>query len=179
MTGFDPTGRTVLYRLYDSAGVLLYVGVTGNLATRLASHAKTQKWWPEVSKRELVWYDQRREAEAAERSTIAQEQPLWNVRESPWRSEQSPTGVHVIIPKPRPISTGGSRHANPGLTTRPPQGVQTVAKAALAERGREMEAFITACLTAFNANPDRFLADLARHWPEPRPRGRPKRATPT
>jgi hypothetical protein len=69
-------------------------------------------------------------------------------------------------------------HANPGLTTRPPEEVQAAAKTALADRGHHMEAFIAACLAALAANPDRFLAALARHWPEPRPRGRPKRATP-
>lgn len=74
----------------------------------------------------------------------------------------------MILPMP-------NVHANPGLTTRPPREVRDTAKAKLSERGREVESFIHACLNALNANPDRFLAQLAEHWPEPRPRGRPRR----
>lgn len=68
-----------------------------------------------------------------------------------------------------------SRHANPGLTVRPPAEVKSAAQAVLDRRGREMQAFVTACLIAVAAEPDKLLALLAPYWPDPRPRGRPRR----
>jgi hypothetical protein len=38
-----------------------------------------------------------------------------------------------------------------------------------------MQAFVVACLTALVADPDGFLVQLAGHWPEEKPRGRPRR----
>ena len=38
----DPTA---LYRLYDAASVLIYVGITSRPAARMRRHAKTQPWW--------------------------------------------------------------------------------------------------------------------------------------
>ncbi|MHA4818768.1 hypothetical protein ACXZ65_30975 [Streptomyces aculeolatus] len=38
-----------------------------------------------------------------------------------------------------------------------------------------MRAFVVACLAALVADPDRFLAQLDSHWPEQKPRGRPRR----
>ena len=40
---------TALYRLYSSAGDLLYVGNTDHLKLRLAAHAKEKPWWDQVS----------------------------------------------------------------------------------------------------------------------------------
>ncbi|WP_018588935.1 hypothetical protein [Salinispora arenicola] len=70
----------------------------------------------------------------------------------------------------------GSQHADPALTVRPPKEIQSAAKAVLDARGREMRAFVTACLAAVAAEPDEVLAMLASHWPAPKPRGRPRGA---
>lgn len=68
-----------------------------------------------------------------------------------------------------------NRHKDRALTFRPPEEVRAPAQDALTERGREIGAFLTACLDALAANPDGFLAQLAPHWPDPKPRGRPPR----
>lgn len=71
-----------------------------------------------------------------------------------------------------------SRHREPGLTVRPPADLKARASTALSDRGKEMQAFITACLRALDADPDGFLAVLTEHWPAPKPRGRPRKSPP-
>jgi predicted GIY-YIG superfamily endonuclease len=39
-----------VYRLFDAAGALLYVGCTHDPKKRLRSHARKQPWWPEVAR---------------------------------------------------------------------------------------------------------------------------------
>jgi hypothetical protein len=38
-----------VYRFYDSQGVLLYIGSTGNLWHRIGRHAAEREWWAEVA----------------------------------------------------------------------------------------------------------------------------------
>jgi predicted GIY-YIG superfamily endonuclease len=71
--------QTALYRLYDAKGKLLYVGVTDNLKTRFAQHAKEKSWWASVAKRTVAWYDTREEAEAAEDAAFLAEKPARNL----------------------------------------------------------------------------------------------------
>ncbi|MFI8932550.1 hypothetical protein ACIG3E_33420 [Streptomyces sp. NPDC053474] len=66
-----------------------------------------------------------------------------------------------------------SQHREPAMTVRPPAHLKAAAQAALG--GREMTAFVVACLTALVANPADFLAQLDQHWPKEKPRGRPRR----
>lgn len=72
---------TALYRLYDQAGSLLYVGITCNLDERFKDHRNDKKkpWWPQVADKTVRWYDNRDAAEEAERYAIAMEDPLHNV----------------------------------------------------------------------------------------------------
>lgn len=81
------------------------------------------------------------------------------------------TLFHVTSP-PR-----ADRHTDPALTVRPPADLKTQAQQLLADRDREMRGFVVACLAALKADPDGFLGRLADHWPAPKPRGRPHRAT--
>lgn len=77
--------RTVeLYRVYDAADRLLYVGITTNLRERLRSHSHRppagSAWWPQVAYCSLerfpeVWMALRAEVEA-----IHTEYPLYNKR---------------------------------------------------------------------------------------------------
>jgi hypothetical protein len=67
-----------------------------------------------------------------------------------------------------------SQHRDPALTVRPPADLKAAAQEAL--RGREMQAFVVACLTALTADPDGFLARLEDHWPARKPLGRPRRS---
>ena len=41
---------TAVYRFYDEADRLLYVGISRNPAARWAQHAVEKKWWPRVDR---------------------------------------------------------------------------------------------------------------------------------
>jgi hypothetical protein len=69
---------TALYRLYDEAGVLLYVGITYDVAERWRHHRRNKAWWPQAVHKQLVWFDTRREAAAAEDHAIVTGNPLHN-----------------------------------------------------------------------------------------------------
>lgn len=71
--------RTTLYRLFDKAGDLLYVGITNDPEVRWSYHARQKAWWPEVHRRAVEWKATRVEAEAAEAEAIGREAPRWNV----------------------------------------------------------------------------------------------------
>jgi len=73
-----PTTNTYLYRLFNEAGDLLYVGVTCNLVTRLAAHRRQKSWWGEVSETTVTRFPTRLEALAGEVEAIAGESPKYN-----------------------------------------------------------------------------------------------------
>ncbi|MCX4097725.1 hypothetical protein [Nocardia sp. alder85J] len=69
-----------------------------------------------------------------------------------------------------------SRHANPPLNVRPDAELKAKAEEKLKVRGLEMTAFVVACLTAVDQDPDGFLATLEAHWPPQATRGRPRKS---
>lgn len=70
--------RTALYRFFDEAGSLLYVGMTGDLHMRWEWHAKDKFWWHLVVRSEVIWHKTRDEADEAERAAIIAERPIYN-----------------------------------------------------------------------------------------------------
>lgn len=78
MTNPYPPGKSALYRLYDSAGVLLYLGISRYPNERFKQHAGDKPWWHHVARHEVVWLDSRDEALAAEAKAMVDEQPLYN-----------------------------------------------------------------------------------------------------
>lgn len=79
-----PPGRTALYRLYDSADALLYIGIAHDPGVRWSRHASTKPWWPDVARKAVEWHDEREIAEALETAAITAEHPRYNVANSPW-----------------------------------------------------------------------------------------------
>jgi hypothetical protein len=68
-----------------------------------------------------------------------------------------------------------SQHRLKPTNFRPePNEIEPV-KTSLASRQRDLDGFFRACLLAYQADPDGFMATLKPHWPPPRPRGRPRR----
>ena len=55
-----------------------------------------------------------------------------------------------------------SQHAHPARTFRPEPGEYADAQADLAARGKEMEAFLRACLRWLHRDPDQSLAALGQ-----------------
>lgn len=70
---------TALYRLYAASGVLLYIGISGNLKARFAQHAVDKRWWPEAARKTVEWHLTRDAAADAELVAIRTESPVHNV----------------------------------------------------------------------------------------------------
>jgi predicted GIY-YIG superfamily endonuclease len=71
-------GRTALYRLYNAADEVIYIGITDDLKGRMEWHAANQTWWPEVTRRTVAFYPDWDAADAAETLAIAAEKPIYN-----------------------------------------------------------------------------------------------------
>ncbi len=70
--------RTAVYRFFDAADRLLYVGITHDTRVRWAWHKGNAKWWTDQRRVAVTWFDSRDEATAAEYRAIQDEAPLWN-----------------------------------------------------------------------------------------------------
>ena len=82
MPTVDLAARTALYRLFDEAGQLLYVGIAVEPRVRWGVHAREKTWWPQVARRDVEWLPDRVSAEAAEVAAIVSEAPRYNVAHS-------------------------------------------------------------------------------------------------
>lgn len=71
--------RTALYRHFDAAGVLLYVGISNNALRRMLQHQGRSHWYEQVATVRLQWFPSRALAEQAETAAIWSEWPLWNL----------------------------------------------------------------------------------------------------
>jgi hypothetical protein len=69
---------TLLYRLFDGDGVLLYIGISDNLKQPMSMHAAEKPWWPRVANMTVEIWPSREAADAAETAAIRDEQPLFN-----------------------------------------------------------------------------------------------------
>lgn len=99
--GVDLDGwRTVLYRMYDADGVLLYVGITNNMRRRWIAH-KRDKWWiDDVDDVVTEDYDSRYEASMAEQEAIRNERPRHNdmlAVVSPNNRRSEPQALRVLL----------------------------------------------------------------------------------
>ena len=70
---------TSLYRYFDAAGTLLYVGITSRRTGRSLQHAGEKAWWGEVARATWQHFGTREQAADAERRAIRTEQPAYNV----------------------------------------------------------------------------------------------------
>jgi predicted GIY-YIG superfamily endonuclease len=76
----EPPGsdRQAVYRCFGTDGQLLYIGTTGKLGRRFASHAQ-KIWFLEVRGITLEWYPDEESALEAEAAAILAEQPKYNI----------------------------------------------------------------------------------------------------
>jgi hypothetical protein len=75
-----PATPGVVYRHFDDAGVLLYIGSTDKhqFRSRQFDHAKDGRWWRYVDRIEQERTPSRRDAYLAETPAIAAERPVFN-----------------------------------------------------------------------------------------------------
>lgn len=69
---------TTLYRAYDAAGHLLYIGIAVDWTHRWNKHRERSPWFGQVKSLSLETHPDRRSAQEAERAAIAAELPLYN-----------------------------------------------------------------------------------------------------
>jgi predicted GIY-YIG superfamily endonuclease len=74
---------TALYRLWNEAGSLLYVGISHHPRMRFEQHAVEKPWWPEVARKTVTWHGTRAEASDAETTAIQEEHPRYNAPRRP------------------------------------------------------------------------------------------------
>lgn len=72
--------RTALYRHFDAAGALLYIGISASAVGRLQAHCAESPWAEQISRVEIEWFNTREDAELAEWKAIHAENPVYNVR---------------------------------------------------------------------------------------------------
>lgn len=94
--------RTALYRLFDAADRLLYVGISTQPTRRFGEHAHDHAWGQEVAQTTVEWFDNRETALVAEREAILGEDPPYNIRPRRWRasndsSPAAPPWIHSKI----------------------------------------------------------------------------------
>jgi predicted GIY-YIG superfamily endonuclease len=90
--------HNVLYRFFDTAGRLLYVGITQNPQLRLRDHRAMKDWWAEVANVTMEHFDSRQAVEAAERIAVRTENPVHNtVRFSQKRRRVTPPMVSLTV----------------------------------------------------------------------------------
>jgi len=68
-----------VYRLYDAADVLLYVGAAKDPEKRWKIHARERRWWPSVARKAVEWHPSMEDAYAAETAAIGAESPRYNI----------------------------------------------------------------------------------------------------
>jgi hypothetical protein len=152
----EPTGPdqpTTLYRLFDDGGALLYVGISGRWAGRLAHHAATQGWWDEVTKITRESYPTRPEALAAEQVAIEQERPRYNVRTTP----------RPVRRKPHPAPQAGVPWTN-WMPTLPPARPGEPRRILWIEGITSQQALIEWLLRASKALDQRAYCDGYQRW---------------
>lgn len=69
-----------LYRHFDGAGILLYVGISLSAINRLEAHRKTSPWFWNIARVEVQRFPTREQCEHAEKTAIDTERPLFNLR---------------------------------------------------------------------------------------------------
>lgn len=70
--------QTCVYRLYDFAGRLLYVGLTLRVQDRVTAHRR-KPWGSLIARVETEWFTGRVAAKEAERAAIQSEGPIHNI----------------------------------------------------------------------------------------------------
>jgi predicted GIY-YIG superfamily endonuclease len=95
---YDGVPGFAVYRLFDAAGVLLYIGATKNVKARMYGHGQDKPWWPEVVKTatRVEWFESVEDAARAEHEAILSERPVHNRAGRPGQKPQRyriPPGV--------------------------------------------------------------------------------------
>lgn len=70
--------KCALYRHFDAAGSLLYLGISIRPGVRLAEHMTSSAWADQIAAITIEWLPDQEAASAAERAAISAERPIHN-----------------------------------------------------------------------------------------------------
>lgn len=90
----EPPEPTALYRLYDVAGHLLYIGISKDPEARFKQHVQNQNWWHLVARKDIAWLASREAALNAESEAVREEKPRFDATHrfgSGWRKHPQRT----------------------------------------------------------------------------------------
>lgn len=73
----------VVYRFYDGAGTLLYVGLSSDFGARATEHSRMKAWWGDVATIGVEHYSDCASATARETEIIRDLRPPQNLRSNP------------------------------------------------------------------------------------------------
>lgn len=73
---------TTLYRWFNTANELLYVGISNNVARRTDQHNDSKAWWNQVDYCRVERFASRGLALAAETEAIHNEHPIYNIAQN-------------------------------------------------------------------------------------------------
>ncbi|WP_413808168.1 GIY-YIG nuclease family protein [Streptomyces sp. OE57] len=76
-----------MYRLYNSAGELLYIGISKDPLHRWAQGHRHTSWWREVASFTWDWYPTRQAARKVEQAALAADAALCNIHSTPRHGE--------------------------------------------------------------------------------------------
>ena len=96
---------TDLYRAYDEAGRLLYIGISFSCVRRADQHRQNSKWFRLLATFKVEKHPTREAALVAERQAIQAEKPIYNVshnralnppkRQMPQKPKRPATGIVI------------------------------------------------------------------------------------
>ena len=136
---------TNLYRHFNEAGALLYVGISLSAVNRLSAHSQKAPWFSEIARIEIEKFDTREAAQAAEKQAIAREKPRYNVRHVPKPEPVVEKKPEPRQPEPRQtdrLLTFREVHALVGSTCRTAHTALRLARRGLIEQVRLNERVI-------------------------------------
>lgn len=88
--------RSVLYRMYDRSGALLYVGMTCDPHSRFRTHSADRDWWLDVDTIRVENFSDRESLAEAERLAIRSEKPRYNVKDTRTHGTYSLTEIAAM-----------------------------------------------------------------------------------
>lgn len=88
-----PSTVTALYRFFDKAGTLLYIGISHTIPRRLDQHQDTKPWYHEVARITVEHHPDRAAALGFEERAIKAERPKYNIVHNRGRIPAPPAGA--------------------------------------------------------------------------------------
>jgi excinuclease UvrABC nuclease subunit len=106
-------GETKLYRHFDAAGELLYVGISLNAVYRLSQHKDHSAWFSSISNVTIETFPTRKDALDAETTAIIKEKPKHNIKGKKAATREAMLEAHRVAQEAKELLTKKHVHFRP------------------------------------------------------------------